>query len=252
MQDLVQSISGVQGVTGAAIFSREGSCLAHALSPPYEPILLAEALRELKTAMECYAGTGMEKGRGTLLLSFEQGRLAVRQAEEYDLVALTSAAANMAVLSVAFNVAVLRLQQSRSAPAFPAPRAAEPPRRPSGTVPPGGYDERLSQSMARDMSSSGIEAQSMNWSRSQSQSQAVATAPGAVGMKVMRHVLEVALRYFGPDARHLVEGELRRRNATPQTLTSAHFADLIVALSSRLAEEHRPKFMQEVLGDVRR
>jgi len=262
MEPIVNRIADVAGVSGAAIFGDTGTCLAHRLPPPYDPILLWEMLRGLRSATECCAGAGLEGQPNDTLLVFEEGKVVTRRAEPYELVALTSNQANLAVLGVAFNVATLRLAQrpepqsvSAPAPAARTPSLSESTRMaqgPSYGGPPGVPMSPMpnvgSGPLGRVPAYPPEGYGPMSWSQSDTSRR----AGGAVGLKVMRHLLSVTQRHLGPNGRSVLEQELQNLGATPQTLTSAHFADLIRNVARLVDPAHRETYLAEVLGDRRR
>ena len=88
----------------------------------------------------------------------------------------------------------------------------------------------------------------MSWSSGTQSARA-----GAIGLKVMRHLLETFIRYVGSDARSILEGKLRDMGTTPRGLSSEQFADLIRFAASEVHPPHvRKRFVAEVLGDARR
>lgn len=281
IQPIIANITEVAGVNGAAVFDDSGNCLGHQLFPPYEPILLWETLRELRGATDCYAGVGVGEQASDTLLVFEHGKVFSRRVEPFELVALTSTTANLVVLAVAFNVASLRLHQGLGGP-WPArggtspgiPMTGNPRDWPSARHelvgdttdthhshgPHHGVSRSSTTSSSQGFASappynppsySGPMAVSqssrMSWSQTSN-----ARVAGAVGVKVMRHLLTVTQRYFGQEAQGILERELRKLGATPQTLTSANFADVIRSVSRLLGREHRDAYIAEVLGDGHR
>ncbi|MCH9682113.1 MAG: hypothetical protein K0V04_11815 [Deltaproteobacteria bacterium] len=268
----LNTITQVSGVNGAAVFGDDGECLAHELDHPYEPVLLQEVLRQLGSTSEAYASVGMTDDVSMVLLSFEGGKLVTRRAGSFEMVAITAQKTNLAVLGVAFNVASLRLQRGGSP--MPTPPAMRPPAGPGGPVaaprlgsdPLGhrgqpavhhlpaapehdswsGRDPLVEVSGVSSIStiSTVTDGPSMNWSASGSRTGA------GVGLQVMKHLLIVSLRHFGDSGRSVLEHELRRMNATPQSLTSAGFADIILRVARRLPAEHRQQFTADALGDA--
>lgn len=262
VQPIITNLTDVAGVSGAAIFDDSGHCMGHHLFPPYEPVLLWEMLRELRVATDGYAGMGVGDQISDSLLVFEHGKILTRRADPFELVALTTANANLAVLAVAFNVAMLRLHQS-GGPGWNASASsrgfssAGVPAYASQREPSARYDLPPDHGNAHRSSSrfpaaphngsapSGGDAYNtkMSWSQTQDR------IAGAVGVKVMRHLLMVTQRYMGQDAQSVLERELRSVGATPQTLTSSQFADVIRSVSRLLQLDQRENYIADVLGD---
>lgn len=276
IQPIINNLTEVAGVGGAAIFDDTGHCIAHHLFPPYDPFLLWEMLRELRGATDGYAGVGVGDEVTGALLTFEHGKILTRRTAPFELIALTAHDTNIAVLAVAFNVAMLRLHQaagtgwretssrgmtSSGAPITqssrrewsspydlrgdtaetPAPLFHHPSSQSSSYPSYPGYAQGGVSQSAAALS----QHTPMNWS----QNDRGTKVAGAVGPKVMRHLLSVTQRYFGRDAQALLERELRGMGATPQTLTAVQFADVIRGVARLLPREPRENYMAEVLGD---
>lgn len=271
IQPIINNLTEVAGVGGAAIFDDTGHCIAHHLFPPYDPFLLWEMLRELRGATDGYVGVGVGDEVTGTLLSFEHGKVFTRRAAPFELVALTAHDANIAVLAVSFNVAMLRLHQaagtgwrdssssSRGMNSTGVPNAQSSRRewssrydvRGDTAETPGAvaYPHPSSQSSSYPSfpaapTASISQHTPMSWSQNDR-----GKVVGAVGTKVMQHLLTVTQRYFGRDAQPLLERELRGMGATPQTLTAAQFADVIRGVARLLPREQHERYMAEVLGD---
>lgn len=255
MQEVLNSISDVGGVRGTALFDAQGSCVAHMLRPPYEPILISEAFGELRSAMDYYTGLGIGDDVQTSVVRFDQGIVAHRGVGTWHLMALCDNSANLAMLSVAFNVARLKIERGGSSSTGAGNSRA------AGLQGPASADTsmRMSNQLDRNLHEHGVsgpdESRSlphrdaeMSWSSGSKSAPA-----GAIGLKVMRHLLETFMRYVGNEARPILETQLREMGATPRSLSSEQFADLIRCAARKVHPPHvRKRFVAEVLGDGRR
>jgi predicted regulator of Ras-like GTPase activity (Roadblock/LC7/MglB family) len=235
-QAILEKVSAVAGVTGVALIEADGSCSADALQPPYEPVLLGEVAKSLRAAQECYYGIEGLVPAKTMAVRSSEGHLLVRNLDQRDIVVICTRSANLALVSVALNVAELKLSAqgrgSTSAAPPPIPSyASQPPHQP------------VSPASAQQPPA----APPMSWSPTSSGSS------GGVGIKVMRHVRRTLEKYLGAQAQVVLEDELRQRGRTPATLDVDHFADVIRAAARQIPEpERRRQFIGDVLGDKKR
>jgi predicted regulator of Ras-like GTPase activity (Roadblock/LC7/MglB family) len=231
-QAILEKVSAVAGVMGVALLEADGSCSANTLQAPYEPLLITEAAEPLRSALECYCGIDGVVPVKTLAIRSSHGHLLVRSLGERSIIAICGKSANLALVSVALNVAELKLTaQGRGAVA--APPALPPQATGPGSPPPPSPSQPAVPPMA--------------WSAS------AGSESGGVGIKVMRHVLRTFQKYVGSRAQVVLEQELRLRGKTPATLDADQFADLIRAAARQVPDpEHRKRFISDVLGDKKR
>jgi len=245
LQEVVAAFRRVSGVTAGAIFGADGAPLAQSLAPPYDVLLLEEVLRRYRALAEYHDAM---TGDGTLgrqaAFFFDGGRVCIRSTSHHHLVAVATGDANISAVTVAFNVAVLKLNATTQNGGFVAPEnGMNDPRTHVGGP--------LSQSSAaRGRASDTSDSMRLNGSRTMSWTMgASSTATGGVGRKVMRHVLMVSLRHFGDEGRSLLEKTLRDLGTTPSRISAQGFAELILRMARALPPERRAAFKAEILGD---
>lgn len=133
---MLTSVTSVPGVRGVALFDSVNTCVAHALRPPYEPILLSEVADRLVEAETGFEGAGLASP-DFLAVKFEQGCVVVVKENEIRSVVLCDQKINLAMLRVALRVVSLKAKKSKSAP--PAEHPGGPSMQQPGWNPePGG------------------------------------------------------------------------------------------------------------------
>ncbi|WP_428267519.1 hypothetical protein [Haliangium sp.] len=277
----MQKITSVAGVLGAAVFDDSGACLAQDLKPPYEAILLTEILGQLGDIYDNYLALAETDAIASLIGTFDGGHVLVRRFGDHTLIVIASEEANLAMLGVSINVALLKLSRAGIAPGGIAPGAPRPPapppqaygsapRPPYGSTPPpppphlrdrvsnssipGHSVQNPQVSSSQNMRSSmrgGVDTStSISWSAEDLGGQR--PPPDAVGLAVMRHVLKALARRIGPvDARAILDEELRVIGATPATVRASEFTDIIHNVARRMANQaDRSAFIADALGDA--
>jgi hypothetical protein len=259
---MLSSIAAIPGVVAAALFHKQGDCIAEVLQPPYDSLLLAEAGRLAAGAQDCFAGIGVHPARITAL-SFEHGVVVVGQSTAFSAIVVASRDVNFTMLRVGLNVAVLKAQKSAEVAASGQMADPNASWRAGGESRSQGNMSQSEMGLSGSMGASrgfrpnesvGLRAsvttsvsgqiEGMSWGERSTR------ATGVVGMKVMHHLLAVYTRYVGNDARRLLERELLELRATPATLTVPQFADLIRRAGANIADPvDRRQFLQEALGD---
>jgi predicted regulator of Ras-like GTPase activity (Roadblock/LC7/MglB family) len=234
--DVLASVTQVPGVTGAAIMDTAGQCQQHRLQPPLEPILLTEIVTFLRTATDYYSGLDGEE-MTALVVNYSEGHIVVRSLEGRQIIVICSKGANLSMVTVSVNAAVLKLKRESS---------SSPPQ-----IPAGGSNEFASMPDSSFSRMPSFAPQSVTHSMSWDDRGSM-PPPGAVGMKVMLHVLDTFVNHIGPRGKAILESELRSLGTSPRKLGAAHFADLIRRLSRYVEDkDDRKRFLSEVLGDRR-
>ena len=207
MDAILQQLTSVQGVTGAALFNKQGGCVAHVLHPPYEPILLVEAVQELRQAVEMFTYLDSTDFQG-FVAHLDSGKVVARQTGEWLVFVLGDDALQTSMLNVALSVVVLKLKAAGAPPEAPASVAV-------GSMSLG--------SMGTDGSIGTM----------------VETPTDAVGVKVMKALLKELASQLGPFAKVLLKQELGKLGLSARTVGRQHFDDLVKVLSKRIPEEDK-------------
>lgn len=109
MNDILEKLNVIDGVTGCAIFDANDQCLGHATLPVYEPILLTKVMNELREVFNLYRSIDASATLNTFIASFEEGFLIVRWVNKYAILAMATPKVNTSMLNVGLNVAALKL-----------------------------------------------------------------------------------------------------------------------------------------------
>jgi len=253
---ITTSVAEIPGVMGAALYDDTGHCLSHRLVAPYRPPLLWEFLRELELATDFYIGAGMDDGVQAAVLVLEQGTILTRRAPGFELVALAGLTTNMAALGVALNVASLRLQQRVSSSSLSSTgssswRIAPPPPPPPAFESDG--QDRTSTLRGHDL---------MEWSGARPlpgppTAPANSPVPRAVlngseaangSNHAMRQLFQTTQHYLGAHAYQILDEELHRLGATPQTLTPPQMEEIVRRVSLRVDAVHRHRYVSDLLA----
>jgi len=280
MSDVLQGLTNIPGVMGAALFGSGDECIEHQLSPPYEPIVMTGALSEIRQALSVLSYLEGADQWNALVLRFEAGYLVIRSAGGFVLMVLAQPTLNPAMLSVGFNIALQKLAKMPSVhvPAArtpaPTPQRAQtatppptPPPLPAATrqAPPPPPAARASgnglpvattsqpSGPLRDSSPAVGSAQSMSQSPSLaagssvlSSSDAVHIMPDAVDRDTMDKLLKALARHIGPFAKMIMKEELTRLGATHSTLEHTRYDELLGSLARRVTDPgKRREFVTE-------
>ena len=262
MNEILSSINAIQGVIGSVVFSNNGQCLGAVLTPPYEPMLFAQFLAQLKTAGDIFSQLS-NNPMSTAILRFDAGYLYLRNIKNASLGVLTHANANLSMVSVGCNVAAFKLEAAIQAPInSPSPQSLSPSR---GTLsnhfPALGAPElntaisnqytalpKLSESQNKLNTSpkpgAGVWSTStMNLSKSggDSPSLNVEIPPDAVGRPVIEALLKALARQMGPFAKVYVKEALNKMGVSANTVTLSQYNDLVSLLVTRVTEPARAK-----------
>lgn len=207
MDAILQQLTSVQGVTGAALFNKQGGCVAHVLNPPYEPILLVEAVQELRQAVEMFTYLDSTEFQG-FVAHLDSGKVVARQSGDWLVFVLGDGQLQTSMLNVALSVVVLKLKT-----------AGPPPDAPSNVA--------VGSLSLGSMGSIGAGV---------SPSEAPADA---VGVSVMKALLKELASSLGPFAKVLLKQELGKLGLSARTVGRQHYHDLIKVLSKRIPEEEK-------------
>ncbi|GAB4566574.1 MAG: hypothetical protein Tsb0020_18360 [Haliangiales bacterium] len=287
MHDSMQKITRVAGVLGAAIFDDSGACLAQDLTPPYEPILLAEISTQLRDVYDNYLALAESDSISSLVATFDEGYLLVRNFSRRTLMVIASTQTNLAMLAVSINVAMLKLGRAPAPaqagmgaqsvspvhqsyppqpPPYPGMSSSSPGLHRRDTMPieppaaaGGGYAARGSAPSNSVLHNSSVGSSvnravgsSLSISWTDEGQGGKRPPPDAVGLSVMRHVLKALARRIGAvDARAILDEELRMIGESPATVRAGQFTDIIHSVAARMPNAaERSAFIADALGDA--
>jgi len=103
MNEILDVVVRVPGVSGAALCNQQGECVLSQLVPPFEPILIKKIVSEVRGVFQTMRYLDDSEPQ-FLVVHFDDVVVAVRQIGELTLVALATSTTSVTMLSVAFNV----------------------------------------------------------------------------------------------------------------------------------------------------
>lgn len=228
MNDILQGINEVGGVTGSALFDSQNACIAHLCPPPFEPILLGQVMSEVRSALDYLNHLDDAAQWEMLTAAFEGGYVIMRRLEgDVTVMALAQPTVNTAMLGIAFNVAGLKL----------AKRGQMPPA--SGPI----SGPLSSRSGMRSGSGTSM-------SLSDSGGGGGPAPPNAVGHEVMSALLKCLAKQVGPFAKIVLKEELTKLGVTAHTIVRGQFEDLVLLLLPRIPDPTKRKEFLEAVGKI--
>lgn len=211
MRAALAGLNSIAGVVGVAVFDASDQCVTHTLPAPYEPILLQSILQQVRIALTALGSVNGSAPWNDVLLQSEGGAVWFRSASPLLLMVLATSDANLSMVGVATNVALLKLAGA-SVPA-----------------------------LAGETASAGAHAQPDASGRSRTE---------LLHPAVTDRIVRALARSLGPIARLQVEDEIDRlAQATPPGGT-LRARDVILGLTGRLADAQRKKEFLAELEDL--
>lgn len=225
MEQVIVQLNKVPGILGSGIFSVGGFCLVNGFSS-YDPMLWAEVIREMNGITAIYEALESLNPVQACCFSFDGGTVITRSLGDKILCALVEPNANLTVIGVAFQVAVMKLRDPTQPMASSHDRFQADPAGSMSRPELYGVEQgtRRGDSGASALLSWGSRT---DWERGQS--------PDAAGREVMHHLLRTFAKYIGPQARFILEDELKRVNHNPMTLPATMLGGLIESAANRIA-----------------
>jgi hypothetical protein len=210
MNMILAPLNNAPDVIGAAIFDPNDQCVESQLPSPYEAILLMDAVEKLRVGFDSFSTLGDPGDLQSYTSMCENGGLMIRRAEEYTIVSLFKATANIVVVNVAMNVVALMLKRRTRAVATPSTSS-------------GGWTQ------------SGI-------SRVSGHYPAVADA---VDIAVLHRLVRLYETHVGPAAKVVIRATLKRLGASPRSLAHDKYSALVDMLASKIPDmKKRRAFVQ--------
>jgi predicted regulator of Ras-like GTPase activity (Roadblock/LC7/MglB family) len=213
MTGALTSLAGTEGVRGVIVFDADGTCVANDLPAPYDPLLMAEAVKHVSLVCDVFAS--LEEGTVvSMSAKGEEGGIVLRYVHPHTLIALTTPRVNMNVLNVAMNVVALNLS-----------------RKTSGTQPQAStrvnIDPIASQGSMGLSQSGSIPGQQI--------------PPDAVERVLVMQLLELYKNFMGPAAKLVLKQQLAELGVTSRTLRSAQLGDFVARLAQKIPNSERQR-----------
>jgi hypothetical protein len=246
MNEILDVVVRVPGVSGAALCNQQGECVLSQLIPPFEPILIKKIVSEIRGVFQTMRYLDDSEPQ-FLVVHLDDVVVAVRQIEELTLVALATSTASVTMLSVAFNVVNLKIRDhgianfdlAAGTGLLPG-RGSQIPPRPSGGTP-------TSVPIAR---SEGTTIGSASISISDSTQPA---APDFIGDELVQRLVKALARQLGPAAKFVFKQQVKHVGLTIGTITPNNLSTVVDALLQRVTDvAKREAFLSDVRALLRR
>jgi len=245
MNEILDVLVRVPGVSGAALCNQRGECVLSQLIPPFEPILIKKIVSEVRSVFQMMRYLDDSEPQ-FLVLHFDDVVVAVRQIEELTLIALATSTTNSTMLGVGLNVVNLKIHEHGIAnfelAAGTGSRSGsglQSSPRPSGTL--------TSVPAAR---SEGTVISSPSLSGSDS---GQLPAPDFVGDEFVQRLVQALTRQLGPAAKVVFKQQVKHIGLTVGTITSSNLSNVVEALLQRIADvAKREAFLSDVRALLRR
>jgi hypothetical protein len=246
MNEILDVLMRVQGVSGAALCNQQGECVLSELIPPFEPILIKRIVSEVRGVFQMMRYLDDSEPQ-FLVLHLDDVVVAVRQIEELTLVALATSTTNSTMLSVGFNVVNLKIHEHGIAnfelAAGTGSRTgsgSQSPPRPSGGTP-------TPVPIAR---SEGTAIGSASFSLFDTGQPA---APDFIGDELVQRLVKALARQLGPAAKVVFKQQVKHIGLTVGTITSNNLSTVVDALLQRVTDgAKREAFLSDVRALLRR
>jgi hypothetical protein len=246
MNEILDVLMRIPGVSGAALFNQQGECVLSQLIAPFEPILIKKIVSEVGGVFQMMRYLDDSEPQ-FLVLHLDEVVVAVRKIQDLTLVALATSTTNSTMLSVGFNVVYLKILDHGIAnfelAAGTGPRpgiGSQSPPRASGGMPaavPIAHSEGTAIGSARlGMSDSGE-----------------LVAPDFIGEDLVQRLVKALARQLGPAARVVFKQQVKHIGLTVGTITPSNLSTVVDALLLRVTDVgKREAFLSDVRALLRR
>jgi hypothetical protein len=256
--EILAGINALPGVVGSALIGAQNRCVAFAMPPPYEPMLLCEVVGLLREAFDPLSSLEDEPRPQQFFLHFEESSLVVRWAGEFTFVVVTTPERSGALLSVALGAAGLKLANANAntgagasveyagTPSVPIYEPLAPPS--PSTPPPSGATFRtgFGSGPGRDAWTARTPVSTPDLAEPASVLSPPSTPalaarprpsqPEVVDPRAIDQMTEALAQHIGPIAKSLVKRELVKMGAVPDALGRKAYFDLVMTLARNIKE----------------
>jgi hypothetical protein len=242
MNEILDVVVRVPGVSGAALCNQQGECVLSQLVPPFEPVLIKKIVSEVRGVFQTMRYLDDSEPQ-FFVVHFDDVVVAVRQIEELTLVAFATSTTSVTMLGVAFNVVNLKIRDHGIANFDLA----------AGTgLLPGRGRGRGSQSTPRpgDGTPTSLPIGSASLSISDGIQPA---APDFIGDELVERLVKALARQLGPAARFVFKQQVKHIGLTVGAITPNNLSTVVEALLQRVTDgAKREAFLSDVRALFRR
>jgi hypothetical protein len=246
MNEILDVLMRVPGVSGTALCNQQGECVLSQLIPPFEPILIKKIVSEVRSVFQMMRYLDDSEPQ-FLVLHFDDVVVAVRRIEELTLIALATSTTNSTMLGVGLNVVNLKIHEHGIAN---FELAAGTGSRPGGGLqssPRSSGGTPTSVPIAR---SEGTAISSTSLSGSDS---GQLPAPDFIGDELLQRLVKAFARQLGPAAKVVFKQQVKHIGLTVGTITPNNLPAVVDALLQRVTDAgKREAFLSDVRALLRR
>lgn len=223
MNEILDVVVRVPGVSGAALCNQQGECVLSQLIPPFEPILIKKIVSEVRGVFQTMRYLDDSEPQ-FLVVHFDDVVVAVRQIEELTLVAFATSTTSVTMLGVAFNVVNLKIRDHGIANFDLAAGTGLLPGRGSQSPRPSGISDS-----------------------------AQPAAPDFIGDELVQRLVKALARQLGPAARFVFKQQVKHIGLTVGAITPNNLSTVVEALLQRVTDvAKREAFLSDVRALLRR
>ena len=246
MNEILDVIVRVPGVSGAALCNQRGECVVSQLIPPFEPILIKKIVSEVRGVFQMMRYLDDSEPQ-FLVLHLDDVVVAVRQIEELTLVAIATSTTNSTMLGVGFNVVHLKIldhgianfELAAGTGSRPGSGSQSVPRFGGGTPPP--VPIARSEGLAFGSASLGMFDSGQP------------AAPDFIGDELVQRLVKALARQLGPAAKVVFKQQVKHVGLTVGAITPHNLPTVVDALLQRVTDvAKREAFLSEVRALLRR
>jgi hypothetical protein len=246
MNEILDVLVRVPGVSGAALCNQQGECVLNRLIPPFEPILIKKLVSVVRGVFQMMRYLDDSEPQ-FLVLHLDDVVVAIRQIEELTLVALATSTANSAMLGVGFNVVHLKIldygianfELATGTGSRPGSGSQSLPRFGGGTPPP--VPIARGEGAAFGGGSLGFFDSGQP------------AAPDFIGDELVQRLVQALARQLGPAARVVFKQQVKHIGLTVGAITPSNLSSVVDALLQRVPDvAKREAFLSDVRALVRR
>jgi hypothetical protein len=240
MNEILDVVVRVPGVSGAALCNQLGECVLSQLVPPFEPTLIKRIVFEVRGVFQTMRYLDDSEPQ-FLVVHFDDVVVAVRQIEELTLVAFATNTTSVTMLGVAFNVVNLKIRDHGIANFDLAAGTGLTPGRGRG-----------SQSTPRSSGGTptSVPIASAGLSISDSAEPAV---PDFIGDELVQRLVKALARQLGPAAGFVFKQQVKHIGLTIGAITPTNLSTVVDALLQRVPDvAKREAFLSDVRALLRR
>ncbi len=238
MNEILDVVVRVPGVSGAALCNQQGECVLSLLNPPFEAILIKKIVSEVRGVFQTMRYLDDSEPQ-FLVIHFDGVVVAVRQIEELTLVAFATSTTSVTMLGVAFNVVNLKLRDhglanfdlAAGTGLLPA-RGSQGPSRPSSRTP---------TAVPIGSASLGVSGSVQP------------AAPDFIGDELIQRLVKALARQLGPAASFVFKQQVKHIGLTVGAITPNNLPTVVDALLQRVTDvAKREAFLSDVRALLRR